>query len=66
MLENRGTTLASGFGLEMAGSPARLATIRDAGNQLLKIRVAILDGGNVTPAAEAFKADYSALKATCN
>lgn len=65
VLEKRGTALASGFDLDMAGSAERLATIRDAGNQLLKIRVAILDGGDVTPAAEAFKADYAALKATC-
>lgn len=65
VLEKRGSALASGFDLEMAGSAERLATIRDAGNQLLKIRVAILDGGDVNPAAEAFKADYSALKATC-
>ncbi len=65
VLEERGTTLASGFDLEMAGSPERLATIRDAGNQLLKIRVAILDGGDINPAAEAFKADYAAIKATC-
>jgi len=65
VLEERGTALASGFDLEMAGSAERLATIRDAGNQLLKIRVAILDGGDITPAAEAFKADYAAIKATC-
>lgn len=65
VLEKRGTALASGFDLDMAGSAERLATIRDAGNQLLKIRVAILDGGDTTAAIEAFKADYAALKATC-
>ncbi len=65
VLEKRGTALASGFDLEMAGSPDRLAAIREAGNQLLQIRVNLIDGGDITPAAEAFKVAFDYISATC-
>jgi hypothetical protein len=65
VLKDRGTALATGFDLTMAGSEARLVTIRDAGKQLLQIRVNLLDGGDITPAAEAFKRDYEFISETC-
>jgi hypothetical protein len=66
VLEKRGMSLASGFDVQMAGSAERLATIQDAGNQLLAIRVAIVDGGDISKAAKAFKTDFAKISASCN
>lgn len=65
VLEKRGSALATGFDVDMAGSPERLAVIQDAGKQLLQIRVRLLDGGDITPSAEAFKQDFEYIAATC-
>lgn len=65
VLEKRGSALASGFDIEMAGSPERLAAIQEAGNQLLQIRVNLIEGGDITPAAEAFKVAFDYISATC-
>lgn len=66
VLDKRGSALASGFDIEMAGGAERLSVIQDAGQQLLQIRVNLIDGGDITPAAEQFKKDYDYLAATCN
>lgn len=65
VLEDRGTALATGFDAEMAGSVERYNAIRSAGEQLLKLRVAILDGGDITEPANQFKQDAQAIQATC-
>jgi hypothetical protein len=65
VLEKRGTALATGFDVEMAGSLERLEAIQEAGDQLLQIRVNLIDGGDVTPAANAFKNAYDYIAASC-
>lgn len=65
VLDKRGSALASGFDLEMAGSEERLQAIREAGNQLLQIRVNLIDGGDITPAANAFKSAYEYIASSC-
>lgn len=65
VLEKRGNSLVSGFDVEMAGSAERLGWINDAGKQLLQIRVSIVDGGEITSAAEKFKKDYALIAKTC-
>jgi hypothetical protein len=65
VLLDRGTALATGFDVEMAGSVERYNLIRGAGQQLLQIRVALIDGGDVTKPANDFATSAAAIKATC-
>lgn len=65
VLDKRGSALATGFDVEMAGSVERLEAIQEAGNQLLQIRVNLIDGGDITPAANAFKNAYDYIAASC-
>jgi hypothetical protein len=65
VLLDRGTALATGFDVEMAGSVERYNLIRGAGQQLLQIRVALIDGGDVTKPANDFATSAAAIRATC-
>jgi hypothetical protein len=65
VLEDNGRSLTQGYDLEMAGSAERLSWIRNAGNQLLKIRVIINDGGDIDPPVASFTESFSLISETC-
>ncbi len=66
VLNRHGTALATGFNVEMAGSAERLDAIRSAGEQLLRLRVAILDGGDFQKPTNQFKLDAQKIEDSCN
>jgi hypothetical protein len=65
VLLDRGTALATGFDVEMAGSVERYNLIRETGQNLLQIRVALIDGGDITEPANKYATNIEAIRATC-
>jgi hypothetical protein len=65
VLKDSGTKLSTGFDSEMAGSQKMFTAISDAGSQLLRIRVALLDGGDVKRPSVAFQKDYAVIMSNC-
>jgi hypothetical protein len=65
VLLDRGTALATGFDVEMAGSVERYNLIRETGQNLLQIRVALIDGGDITEPANKYATNIEGIRATC-
>ncbi len=65
VLKDEGDKLSSGYDLKMAGNAERLGWIRNAGNQLLQIRVAIIDGGDVEAPAASFSESLNLISESC-
>jgi hypothetical protein len=65
VLKDEGDKLSSGYDLQMAGNAERLGWIRNAGNQLLQIRVAIIDGGDVEAPAASFSESLNLISDSC-
>jgi hypothetical protein len=65
VLKQEGDKLSSGYDLQLAGSAERLAWLRNAGNQLLKIRVAIIDGGDIDAPVASFTDSLNRISASC-
>jgi hypothetical protein len=66
LLKEVGTRLSTGYDLQLAGTAERLTAIRTAGLAMLEIRVALLDGGDVTPPALVLKESAEFISASCN
>jgi hypothetical protein len=66
VLKDQGDKLSSGYDFQMAGNAERLGWIRNAGKQLLQIRVAIIDGGDVEAPAASFSESLNLITDSCN
>ena len=66
VLQDEGDSLRSGYNLQMAGDADRLGWIRNAGSQLLQIRVALIDGGDIDTPIASFSESLNLISASCN
>jgi hypothetical protein len=65
VLKDRGSLLSQGFAPEDVGGAENAALLKDAGQALLEIRVALLSNNDIAAPADKFSADSKKILAIC-